>query len=52
MYVVCYIDESGNNTWDIVTGDAAMLEKVDELINDLMCDAEDIMVFDVDSQLS
>ena len=51
MYVICYSDVNGEDVWEIVSGEDAMQIRVDELVNYLSCDVDDIMVFDMDSQL-
>lgn len=45
-YVVCY-----NGVYKTVYGEDAMQILVSELMEQLNCDADEIMVFDVDSQL-
>lgn len=50
MYVICY-ELDGKNTWEIISGEDAMQVRVDALMEELECEAEDIMVFDKDSEL-
>ena len=50
MYIVCY-EFDGENTWEIVSGEDAMQIRVNELMEELKCEAEDIMVFDKETEL-
>ena len=50
MYIICY-ELDGKNVWEMVFGEDAMQIRVDELINELNCEAEDIMVFDKETEL-
>ena len=51
MYVICYTDANGEDVWEVVYGEDAMQIRVSELFDELLCNDEDIMVFDIDSQL-
>lgn len=51
MYVICYESLNGDCVWEIVAGEDCMNVRIEELMNILDCDADDIMVFDMDSQL-
>lgn len=51
MYVICYENANGKNVWEIVDGEDAMQIRVSELVDKLLCDDEDILVFDIDSRL-
>lgn len=50
MYIICY-ELNGNNIWEIVSGEDAMNIRVDELMDELDCEAEDIVVFDKETEL-
>ena len=50
MYIICY-EIDGENIWEIVSGEDAMQIRVDELMEELNCEAEDIMVFDKEMEL-
>lgn len=49
MYIICYYD--CGNTWEMVSGEDAMQMRVNELMEYLNCEAEDIMVFEKESEL-
>ena len=51
MYIICY-ELNGENTWEMVSGEDAMQIRVNELMEELDCEAEDIMVFDKETELS
>ena len=51
MYVICYTFTNGEKTWEIVTGEDAMQIRVDELMNDFLFREDEVMVFEMDSQL-
>ena len=51
MYIICYEDTNGSNTWEMVSGEDAMQIRVNELMEELGCEAEDIMVFDKETEL-
>lgn len=50
MFVICY-ELNGQNVWEMISGEDAMQIRIDELMKDLNCEAEDIMVFDKDDEL-
>lgn len=50
MYVICYEDE--RPVWELVSGEDAMQLRVSELIAQCVCDEDDIMVFNMDDQLT
>lgn len=50
MYIICY-ELDGENIWEMVSGEDAMQIRVDELTKELDCEAEDIMVFDKETEL-
>ena len=50
MYIICY-ELDGENTWEMVSGEDAMQIRVDELMEELDCETEDIMVFNKDTEL-
>lgn len=50
MYIICY-ELDGENIWEMVSGEDSMQIRVDELMEELNCEAEDIMVFDKDTEL-
>lgn len=49
-YVICYEDFDGSK-WETISGEDAMQVRVNELTRSLDCDPEDIMVFEIGSQL-
>lgn len=49
-FILCYFDEKGNQCWEEILGEDVMQIRVGELIEELDCDADDIMVFDKDTQ--
>lgn len=49
MYIICY-ELDGENTWEMVSGEDAMQIRIGELMEELDCEAEDIMVFDKEIQ--
>ena len=51
MYYILYEDATGKYTWEFVSGEDAMHLRVHELINELHCEADDIIVFPEDAQL-
>lgn len=51
MYVICYMLANGENTWEIVSGEDAMQIRINELMEELNCEAEDVMVFDKETEL-
>lgn len=51
MYYILYEDTTGKNTWELVSGEEAMQIRVSELIHELHCEADDIIVFPEDAQL-
>jgi len=42
---------NGENTWEIVSGEDAMQIRINELMEELNCEAEDVMVFDKETEL-
>lgn len=50
MFIICY-ELDGENTWEMVSGEEAMQIRVNELKEELNCEAEDIMVFDKETEL-
>lgn len=50
MYIICY-ELDGENIWEMVSGEDAMQIRVDELMEELGCESEDIMVFDKEMEL-
>lgn len=50
MYYILYEDATGKNTWELVSGEDAMQIRVDELIDELHCEADDIVVFPFEAQ--
>lgn len=51
MYYILYTDDNNKNHWEVVSGEDAMQQRVDELIDILDCYVEDIHVFSEDSEL-
>lgn len=51
MYYILYGNESGENAWEIVSGEDAMQIRVNELMDEFGLDENDIIVFDSDDQL-
>lgn len=53
-FVLCYekVNEKGfyDNVWEIIIGEDAMNVRVVELTEELNCNDEDIMVFDMETQ--
>lgn len=45
MYFICYTDMEDIDRWELVSGEDAMQQRVDELIGTLQCDVDDIHVF-------
>lgn len=45
-FILCYEDKTGQNVWESVLGEDAMQVRVGDLMDELNCEAEDIMVFD------
>lgn len=50
MYIICY-ELDGENVLEMVSGEDAMQIRVNELMEELACEAEDIMVFDKETEL-
>ncbi len=48
MYILCYADKNGKNTWESVDGEDAMNARCYELEQELCCEEKDIMVFHTD----
>lgn len=51
MYVICYTLANGEKTWEIISGEGTMQIRVDELMDNLLLYEDEVMVFNVDSQL-
>ena len=51
MYVICYTLTNGEKTWEIVSWEDAMQIRADELMDDLLLYEDEVMVFEMDSQL-
>lgn len=49
-FILCYTDNENNNVWESIIGEDAMMIRVDELMDELHCDAADILVFDQNTQ--
>jgi hypothetical protein len=49
-YIICYVNEIGDNVWEVIDGEDAMQERVCEL-EEIGIDFDDIMVFEKSSQL-
>lgn len=50
MFIICY-ELGEENIWEMVSGEDAMQVRVCELMEELDCEAEDIMVFDKEMEL-
>lgn len=50
-YIICYTNHKGYDVWEEANGEDAMQFRVDELMKELNCDADDIMVFIKQTQL-
>ena len=44
-YIICY-EENGANTWECVSGEDAMQERVCEIMDEYGLDDNDILVFE------
>ena len=51
MYIICY-ELYGENVWEMVSGEDAMQIRVSELIDNLLLYEDEVMVFEMDSQLA
>lgn len=49
-FILCYTDENGNDVWESILGEDAMNVRVGELVEELGCEDEDIMVFDRETE--
>lgn len=50
-YIICYTNHKGYDVWEEICGEDAMQFRVDDLMKELDCDADDIMVFIKHTQL-
>lgn len=50
MYIICY-ELDGKNIWEMISGEDDMQVRVNELMEELNCESEDIMVFDKETEL-
>jgi hypothetical protein len=44
MYTVCWEDIYGERFWEVISGEDAMNQRVDQLIKSVMVEEEDIVV--------
>lgn len=49
-FMLCYTNKNNQNEWEIINGEDAMHIRVDELVNELGCDEDDIIVFSMDDE--
>lgn len=52
MYYLLYEAADGSKVWELVSGEDAMDIRVSELMDELGCFEDDIVVFHEDSQLN
>lgn len=48
-FIICYV-ENGNSVWENIIGEDAMQCRVGDLMEELNCELEDILVFDLETQ--
>lgn len=51
MYYICYDTEATGATYEIVSGEDAMQERVDEIMAQYELQSDDIAVFDADDAI-
>jgi hypothetical protein len=44
MYTVCWEDIYGERSWEVISGEDAMNQRVDQLIKSVIVEQEDIVV--------
>ena len=49
-FILCYTDKEGKDIWESILGEDAMNVRVGELVEELNCEDEDIMVFDRETE--
>lgn len=50
-FILCYTNKKSEDVWELIYGEDAMQLRVGELMEELRCDAEDIMCFDKSTEL-